>query len=108
MRRGDIVIAAPPKDKSRPAVIVQSDRLPATDTVLLALITSDLKDAPIYRLMLEPSPTNGLKSTSQVMVDKIVAMPRGKCGQVIGRLKEADLVALNHMLSLIIGLADSG
>jgi hypothetical protein len=33
-------------------------------------------------------------------------MPRGKCGAVIGRIDDLSLIALDHMLSVIIGLAD--
>jgi mRNA interferase MazF len=40
------------------------------------------------------------------MVDKIIAMPREKCGSVIGRINESELIALNHMLSVVIGIAD--
>ena len=40
------------------------------------------------------------------MVDKIAAMPREKCGAVIGRIDESALIALNHLLSVVIGLAD--
>jgi mRNA interferase MazF len=108
VKRGDIVIVAAPGDygKPRPAVVIQSDLLPSTGSVLVALITSDLADAPIYRLTLEPTEANGLKLASQIMIDKIVAIPRAKCGSAIGRIVEADLIALNHMLSVVIGLAD--
>jgi mRNA interferase MazF len=40
------------------------------------------------------------------MVEKIVALPREKCGAKIGRLDESKLIALNHMLSVVIGIAD--
>jgi|HubBroStandDraft_3_1064219.scaffolds.fasta_scaffold3266108_1 mRNA interferase MazF len=40
------------------------------------------------------------------MVDKIVALPRGKCGQAVGRLDDAALIVLNRMLSTVLGLAD--
>ena len=80
--------------------------LSATDSVLVSVLTSALVDAPLYRLKVEPNPANGLKATSQVMVDKIVAMPRQKCGRAIGRLDQASLIALNAMLSLVIGFAD--
>jgi mRNA interferase MazF len=40
------------------------------------------------------------------MVDKIVAMPREKCGKAIGRIDETTLIALNHMLSIVIAIAD--
>ncbi len=108
MRRGDLVIVSPPGDygKPRPAVVIQSDWLKATDSVLVSLLTSAIVDAPFYRLPIEPDGANGLKAPSQVMVDKIIAMPREKCGSVIGRINESELIALNHMLSVVIGIAD--
>ena len=108
MKRGDIVTVSPPGDygKPRPAVIVQSDWLNTNDSVLVALFTSTLTDAPIYRLSVEPNETNGLKKTSQVMVDKIIPVMRNKCGKVIGRLDEGSLLALNHMISVVVGIAD--
>jgi mRNA interferase MazF len=72
--------------------------------VLVALLTSARVEAPVYRLTIEPSQLNGLKAPSQVMIDKIVAIPRKKCGSVIGHLNER--IALNHMLAVIVGIAD--
>jgi mRNA interferase MazF len=108
VKRGDLVVVSTPGDygKPRPAIVVQSDWLRATDSVLVALLTSALVDAPLYRLHLEPRVANGLKSPSQVMIDKILAMPRKKCGKVIGRIDESELVVLNHMLSVVLGIAD--
>ena len=108
MRRGDIVIVAAPGDygKPRPAIVIQSDWLKATDSILVALITSAIVDAPLYRLTLQPSESNGLKAASQIMVDKILALPRGECGRSLGRIDAAGLIALNHMLSVVVGLAD--
>jgi mRNA interferase MazF len=40
------------------------------------------------------------------MIDKILAFPRGKCGPVIGRLLPHEMLALNNLLSVMIGLAD--
>lgn len=108
MKRGDVVTVAAPGDygKPRPAVVIQSDWLANTDSVLVALMTSVLADAPIYRLDIEPTLQTGLISRSQVMVEKILAVPREKCGKNIGRLDKPELIALNHMLSVVIGLAD--
>jgi mRNA interferase MazF len=108
VKRGDIVIVSAPGDygKPRPAIVVQSDWLQGTDSVLVSLMTSTIVDAPLFRLLIEPSETNGLKLPSQVMVDKIIAMPREKCGPIIGRIDEPALIALNHMLSVMIGIAD--
>lgn len=108
MKRGDIVTVSAPGDygKPRPAIIIQSDWLNGTDSVLVCLLTSTLVDAPLYRLLVAPTEKNGLKAPSQVMVDKITAMSREKCGRTIGRLDEAGLIALNHMLSVMVGIAD--
>lgn len=107
MKRGDIVTVALAGDygKPRPAVVIQSDWLDETDSVLVCLFTSTVRDAPIFRLTVEPSPSNSLQAISQVMVDKIMAVRRDKCGAIIGRLDEAAMLALNRMLSLVVGIA---
>ena len=86
-------------------MVIQSDWLKATDSVLIALLTSALADAPLYRLQIEPSKTNGLKAPSQGMIDKIVAIPRD-VSEVIGRINQSEVIALNHLLSVVIGIAD--
>ena len=108
MKRGDLVTVSAQGDygKPSPAVVIQSDALDAADSVLVALLTSTIADAPLYRLTLEPTAGNGLKAVSQVMVDKVLAYPRAKCGLVIGRLAPADMLVLNNMLLVVIGLAD--
>lgn len=108
MRRADLVIISALRDygKPRPAVVVQSDWLTTTDGVLVGLLTSALVEAPLYRLTIEPSRVNGLKAPSQVMIDKIVAIAREKCGPIIGRLNERERFALNHMLAVVVGIAD--
>lgn len=108
MRRGDLVTVASQGDhgKPRPAVVIQSDTLNMADSVLVVLLTSTLSDAPFYRLPVKPAETNGLKAELQVMVDKILAYPRAKCGPIIGRLSSDDMLILNTMLSVMIGLAD--
>lgn len=108
MKRCDIVTISAPGDygKPRPAVVIQSDALNAADSVLVALFTSSVIDAPLYRLTVEPAPANGLKAVSQVMIDKVLAYPRAKCGPVIGHLSGTEMLVLNNMLSVMIGLAD--
>jgi mRNA interferase MazF len=108
VRRGDFVTVSASGDygKPRPAVVVQSDALNAADSVLVALMTSALADTPLYRLTVEPSPVNGLRPSSQVMIDKVLAYPRAKCGPVFGRLSPVELLALNGLLAVMLGLAD--
>ncbi|HOW76090.1 MAG TPA: type II toxin-antitoxin system PemK/MazF family toxin [Candidatus Competibacteraceae bacterium] len=108
MKRGDIVTVALSGDygKPRPAVVIQSDWVDGTDSVLVCLFTSTLRDAPIFRLTVEPLPANGLKTVSQVMVDKIMAVRRDKCGPALGRLDDTAMWALNRLLALVVGIAD--
>ncbi len=85
VKRGDLVTVSAQGDygKPRPAIVIQSDFLNAADSVLVVLLTSTIADAPLYRLTVEPTAGNGLKVVSQVMVDKVMAYPRAKCGPVI-------------------------
>ena len=108
MKRGDVITVAPPGDfgKPRPAVVVQSDWLRTNSSVLVAPCTSTLSDAPLYRLAVEPSETNGLKLPAQIRVDKITPVLRIKCGAAIGVLDQSTLIDLNHMLSVVVGIAD--
>ena len=84
MNRGDVVLVAARGDsagKPRPAVVIQSDLFnPTHDSVTLCLITSELRDAPLFRPDLKPTRENGLSKTSQVMVDKIFSAKRGSIG----------------------------
>ncbi len=108
MKRGDLVTVAVAGDygKPRPAVVIQSDWLAETDSVLVSLVTSTLRNASFYRLTLEPKVSNGLRARSQVMVDKIMAIRREKCSLPIGRLDETEVIVLNRMLALVVGIAD--
>jgi mRNA interferase MazF len=109
MKRGDIVTVVIQGEfrKPRPAVVIESDRLPPTDTVLVCLMTSTLQDdAPYRRHRVEPSAANGLRIISEIMVDKVLAVRRGKCGQCIGALEKPALQELTRKVGLVIGLAD--
>lgn len=67
----------PYSGKPRPALVVQSDLFnPTHASVTLCLITSERRDAPLFRIPLEPSAANGLRKPSQVMVDKLFSAPR--------------------------------
>ena len=110
MKRGDLVTVAAAGDygKPRPAIIVQSDALLAVDSVLVALISSHRREAPLYRLSLSPTAQNGLREPSDVLVEKIIAMPRVKIGPTFGSVDDEQLLLLNRMLAFVLGLADLG
>ena len=108
MKRGDIVLVAPPGNygKPRPAILIQSDALSGSDSVLIALMTTDVIEAPFYRQTVLPDALNGLHLPSQIMIEKIMDFPRLKCRGPIGRLDEPSLSALDQALAVMIGLAD--
>lgn len=109
MKRGDVVVVAVTGDygKPRPAIIVQTDAFPETHaSVIICQMTSRLVDSPDFRITIEPSPENGLRETSQVMVDKPVTIRRDRMGQVIGRLNAAQMAQVNAAIALVMGLAD--
>jgi mRNA interferase MazF len=84
LKRGDLVVVALPGDygKPRPALIVQADLFNETHaSVTVVPVTSTLVDAPLFRLTVEPSPGNGLRSPSQLMVDKVTTVSRARVTQ---------------------------
>ena len=107
VRRGDLVTVAVAGDfgKPLPALIIQSDQFDTTATVTVLLVSSTLVEAPLIRLTVEPSASNGLRERSQVMVDKAMTVKRAKLGSRLGRLDDAALVAVNRALALFLGFA---
>ena len=109
MKRGDVVTVAAAGDygKPRPAVIVQTNALPAAHaSVIVCQMTSEMVDAPDFRVTIEPSEKNGLRTRSQIMADKPVTIRRERVGRRIGWLDEKDLARLNVALAFVMGLAD--
>ena len=83
MRRGDVVTVATTGDhgKPRPAVIVQTDALPAEHaSVVVCLMTFDNREAADFWVTIEPSKRNGLRVRSLVMADKPVTIRRERIG----------------------------
>ena len=107
MRRGDIVTVAAPGDygKPRPALVIQADLFDELPSVTLCLISSTLRDAPIFRITVDPAPENGLQRISQVQVDKVMTVARERIGVVVGRLDDASLLKVTRSLAVFVGIA---
>ena len=85
--------------KPRPAVVVQANRwLQGHPSVTLCPLTSTLLDAPLVRIPVRPSGTNGLLKPSQLMADKLFSVPTAAIGAVVGQLEAADLAELDLAL----------
>ena len=109
IRRGDVVTVAASGDygKPRPAVVVQSDVFPAEHaSVVVCQMTSTLSEAPDFRVTVDPSSVNGLRTISQIMADKPVAVRRERIGARIGQLDRLDVLRLNRALAFCMGLSD--
>ena len=110
MRRGGIWTVSGANDyagKPRPAVIVQDDSFDATNSITICAFTTDETEAPLFRLLVEPSERNGLRSLCCMMVDKITTVPKSKAGTRIGRLDDEDILRLNQAVLVFLGLAAS-
>jgi len=107
MKRGDLVTVALQGDygKPRPALIIQSDQFAELDGVTLALLTSDGSDSPLFRVDINPAPENGLRKPSQILLDKIMTVPRAKVGRVIGRVDSNTMVQVDRAIALFLGIA---
>jgi len=107
MRRGDLVtvVLQGPYGKPRPALVIQSDLFAQHPSVTILPVTSELRATPLFRVAVTPSPDNGLRKPSQVMVDKAQSVPREKIGEVFGHLDDEGLLAVNRALAVFLGFA---
>ena len=91
--------------KPRPALIVQTNLLDTTSTIVVLTLTSTLSDSPKIRYTVDPTNTNGLHVRSQVQIDKIFSVGREKVGQTIGRLEDESMSAVTSLLALLLGIS---
>ena len=105
--RGDLAIAVAPGDygKPRSVLILQSDAFGGTASVIVALITSDQRStAALFRKSIMPSDQNGLREPSDIMIDKLLTLPREKVRKTIGRLSSTEMAEINAALALLLGI----
>jgi mRNA interferase MazF len=107
MRRGDLVTVALQGDlgKPRPALVIQSDLFDVHPSVTILPVTIELCDAPLFRILVNPTEQNSLSKPSQVMVDKPQSVARKKVGAVFGRLDDEAMLAVNRALAVFLGFA---
>ncbi len=102
MTRGDVVTVATRgayTSKPRPALVVQSDAFNDSHaSITVCPITSDCVDAPLFRVTLPAGRRTGLQTMSQVMIDKVVSVPREAIGRTIGRAESSELDLVGRAL----------
>jgi len=107
VRRGDLVTVALQGDysKPRPALIIQADQFADLGSVVILPLTSTMIDAPLLRPTVEPSPGNGLRAPSQIMLDKPMTVKTDKVGATFGHLDDVAMIGVSRSLALFLGLA---
>jgi mRNA interferase MazF len=107
MQRGDLVSVAIRGDfgKPRPALVIQSPLFDNHTSVTVLPITSTLVDAPLLRVTVQASASNGLEKTSQIMIDKAMTLKREKIGSVLGRVNADELTQVERGLAIFLGIA---
>ena len=106
MKGGDLVTVAVSGDygKPRPALVVQADAFDLHPSVIVLPLTSEIHDAPLFRVTVTAGRSTGLRKASQIMVDKATAVPRVKLGARIGQVDEATMLAVEEALRGFLGL----
>jgi mRNA interferase MazF len=107
LRRGEIWTGAGSgyAGEPRPMLIVQDDRFTETGPVTVCAFTTDPTEAPLLRLPVQADELNGLHRDSQLMIDKLLTVPRSQLREQVGRLSDEDLVRLGRMTVVFLGLA---
>ena len=109
MKRGEIwTVSGGPgfAGKPRPALIVQSDLAEGTPSVLTCGFTTHASEDVPLRPLFMPSPGNGLDRPSNLMSEKITAIPRTRAGKRIGALSGQDMARADSALQLVLGFAE--
>jgi mRNA interferase MazF len=109
LRKGDVVTTIVPGGygKPRPVVVVQADPYAETHASLTVCpFTTHLTGLRFFRIAVAPDPGNGLAAPSEVMVDKVSTLSRGRIGARIGELGPGDRRALDEALLRWLALDD--
>jgi mRNA interferase MazF len=67
-------------------------------------LTTDLLPSKHVRPTIYPSIDNGLRATSQVMVDKVIAIHIRRTRDRVGRLLPAEMERVEYALAVVLGL----
>lgn len=104
--RGDLVTVVLTGDygKPRPALVIQSDAFRDVPSTTVLPLSSTLMDLPLIRIPIEPTLQNGLRQTSQVMLDKATTVRADKVGPIFGKLDPETMVRINRAIAVFFGL----
>jgi mRNA interferase MazF len=84
--------------------VIQGDAFDLHPSVAVLPLTSEIHPTPLFRITVAPGKETGLQRISQVMVDKITAVPRAKIGSRIGRLDTSTMQSVSRALARFLAL----
>jgi mRNA interferase MazF len=90
-----------------PAVIVRADILAGLPYATILPLTTELRPEVDFRITVDPTQQNGLRETSQVMVDWPQTVRAKAMGAVIGRLDDATMRVVTEQLAIVLGIGSS-
>lgn len=108
MKRGEIWTQAGGSGyarKPRPVLIVQSDLMTETESIIICLFTSREGRQLTSRLHFEPDGENGLNEPSDLMVDKVMTVARTRLGRRLGEVNAEDMARVEDAMLLVLGFA---
>jgi mRNA interferase MazF len=108
VKRGDVFIAATGSGfggKPRPVVIIQGDAYANAPVVMVAPLTDEKHDIELIRPLVIADPSNGLRKSSVIATDTLIAVRRHQFGRLVGALSNEDCARMDTALRLILGLA---
>jgi mRNA interferase MazF len=68
-------------------------------------MSSDIRESPRVRPVVEPDDSNGLRTRSQIMTEKVTPVRRERVRRVLGALDYNTLERLDRALLVVFGLA---
>jgi mRNA interferase MazF len=84
---------------------VQDNQFHEIESITICGVTTNPTDAPLFRVAVEPSERNGLRSPCHLMADKVMTVRKTRLRVRIGQLDNDDMVRLNRAIMVFLGLA---
>jgi mRNA interferase MazF len=91
--------------KPRPVLILQSDLLIGTDSMIICPFTTRDNERIPSRIKFTPSADNGLREPCDLMIEKITAVHRSKLGRRIGSVTPEDMERVEEAMLIVLGFA---
>ncbi len=114
MQRGDIILVKLPDNNEsgheqtgkRPALVVHNDATSGSISLIMIVpITSNLKTKKFsHTIVVEPSPENGLDTSSVLLIFQLRAIDKTRVIKKIGVLESSTMEKINKEMRSLLGL----